>query len=216
MSALPLPPEQQAVKRRILPGEKLHHLTILRQAASKPAKYLCLCVCGKEKVARGSDLRSGGTKSCGCLRITHGHNAGGVWSPEYSTWRAMLSRCQLPSDPGYKNYGERGVEVCREWKDFQTFLRDMGNRPSLSHSIDRINTNGDYCPENCRWATRLEQANNTTRNHFLTLNGETATVAQWAQKLGHEPSMIYARLKSGWSIEDVLLKPRRNRKKRTR
>lgn len=128
-------------------------------------------------------------------------------SVEYSVWQDMLNRCRNPKVASYPNYGGRGIVVCQEWYDFNTFYTDMGSRPSSTHSIDRIDCNGNYTPENCRWATREEQYCNKRNNHFVTFNGSTKTVAEWSRYTGIKSATIYKRLNTyNWPIEKALTK----------
>ncbi|MBT2759868.1 hypothetical protein J7E85_01210 [Paenibacillus sp. ISL-20] len=134
------------------------------------AMWLCECDCGNNKVIWGSDLIRGQTTSCGCLnkervkaKVTkHGHNKGGnKISSEYRAWNNMIQRCSNPKNNQYKNYGGRGITVCREWlESFQEFFNDMGKKPSAIYSLDRIDVNGNYGPNNCKWSTPKEQARN--------------------------------------------------------
>jgi hypothetical protein len=123
------------------------------------ALWQCRCDCGQMTIALVSNLRHGRTKSCGCRQ---GIRHGGWGSPEYWCWHAMLQRCNNPRNPGYKNYGDRGIKVCKRWHRFEHFYSDMGDRPA-GLSIDRIDNDGDYKPSNCRWATQAQQHSNKRR-----------------------------------------------------
>lgn len=151
----------------------------------------------------------GKSKSCGCMtnNLKSKHNM--IHTPEYCAWSSMKNRCHNPNKDIYKNYGGRGIFVCRRWrKSFEKFYRDMGPRPSSKHSIDRINNNYGYIPFNCRWATQREQMNNTRVNRFISFRGETLTLFQWARKIGIDRSNIYNRINNlGWSIEKTLTTP---------
>ncbi len=144
--------------------------------------WLCRCECGNEKEILLISLKTGNTKSCGCstqeLRtkgITkHGHNQTGKRSPTYISWDNMIGRCNRPSQLRYKHYGGRGITYDVRWKSFANFLEDMGERPK-GKTLDRIDVDGNYCKENCRWATNKEQNNNKqkTQNrqkHLLSVN----------------------------------------------
>lgn len=173
-------------------------------------RWQCRCDCGNILEVRGSSLSTGNTKSCGCLNTlrsaaratTHGMRR----SPEYSNWAQMKSRCLCPSATHYANYGGRGITVAPEWLDFEAFFRDMGPRPSPSHSIDRIDVNGNYCPENCRWATPAEQSRNTRRNVWVAYNGQRLPLADAAALAGISRQVAYSRRHRGWT-EDRLLEP---------
>lgn len=127
----------------------------------------------------------------------------------------MLRRCEWPGAGGYRNYGARGITVCARWHTFEHFLADMGERPSLGHSIDRIDNDGHYEPGNCRWATASEQRSNTRFNHLLTFRGETLTLAQWADRLGMGRTTLDGRInRFGWTVERALSEaPGRPRKR---
>jgi hypothetical protein len=139
-------------------------------------------------------------------RTEHGHSKRGSTSPTYQTWRNMRSRCENPNVPAYKNYGGRGIAVCERWKSFENFLADMGERPE-GMTIERINNDGNYEPDNCRWSTYLQQGRNRRANKYLTWNGETKAVSEWAEVVGIKDSTIYARLRMGWTTEDALTRP---------
>lgn len=192
-------------------GEKFGHLIVLE----KLGKYcLCKCECGAEKFIRMDHLKSGATVSCGCIgmlnssiaKTTHGMSNTRV----FKIWLGMIDRCR---NDRTGNYGKRGITVCPRWLDsFDNFYADMGEPPSLLHSIDRKDVNGNYEPGNCRWATRIIQARNTRRNTILEFQGENKTIAEWAEFTGIKPSTICVRLYNlGWSIEKTLTLPAQQR-----
>lgn len=131
--------------------------------------WLCLCDCGENAVVKARALKNGTTKSCGCFQSegvsVRNFRHGLCFSPEYSSWSAMLTRCNNPNTQDWKYYGGRGISVCERWKDFRNFEKDMGKKPSPEHSIDRINNEGNYEPENCVWSTPLQQARNRRPPH---------------------------------------------------
>ena len=144
-----------------------------------------------------------------CNRVTHGATIGGK-SPAYVSWLTMRYRCFNTVQKRYYRYGGRGITVCNRWRNsFENFLADMGERPE-GLTLDRINNDGDYTPENCRWATYEEQANNTPRNRYITLNGMTLSVSQWSRKINLHPQTIYSRLNRGCSPEDALMIVKKN------
>ena len=134
-------------------GEEFGKLTVLCRASGK--SWLCGCACGNEKVIAQTSLRSGRSKSCGCNKVTHGER----YHPLYGTWGRMLQRCYNPTSVGYKDYGGRGIDVCKEWHDIHIFIHDVGERPD-GMSLDRKDNNLGYSKENCRWATDYEQSQN--------------------------------------------------------
>jgi hypothetical protein len=140
----------------------------------------------------------------------HGCGIPGKRTTEYQSWMAMRQRCLDPNFRFYFRYGGRGIKICARWDSFQAFLDDMGPKPSPEHELDRFpDNNGDYCPENCRWATKKEQARNRRTNHLLTFQGITLTIAEWGEKTGIGRKNIAARLRKGWSIEKALTTPKR-------
>ncbi len=173
--------------------------------------FLCQCACGTVRYFRRGNLMTGNTLSCGCSkaihpnRLRHGHSPRTQQSPEYSTWQQLKRRCLNPRSKSWPAYGGRGIRVHPLWQaSFEAFLRDVGLRPTPEHSIERIDNNGDYVPGNVKWATRLEQMNNTRRNHFETFNGERLTIAQWARRFGLRYAAVRNRLYKGWTIGDIV------------
>lgn len=184
-----------------LAGQQFGRLLVVCQAPKDtrpkaPIKWRCLCECGKEIVTETGALRSGHTKSCGCLHkdivsamnVTHGK----LGSPEYRAWRAMISRCTIKSNGSYSNYGGRGILVCARWKYFENFLVDMGTRPEGT-TLDRIDTNGNYESANCRWATKEQQDTNKRTSVYVTFEGKTLTYSQWAKELNTDQSVLRQR-----------------------
>lgn len=130
----------------------------------------------------------------------------GRWAtPEYRAWRHMFDRCINPKDAYYHRYGGRGIRICDRWRDFQAFLADMGERPSPQHSLDRIDVNGHYEPANCRWATKVQQANNTSTNRFIVIEGRSDSLANWVRLLNINPyDLVYDRIKAGIAPQRAL------------
>ena len=189
-------------KTIIKSGDKFGRLTAVEfsyRNKSNRLFWLFRCECGKEKTIMVHNVKNGSTKSCGCLRARHE-----LWRTKtYWSWAAMKNRCSNDNNPEYKHYGGRGITVCKEWLDFKNFYKDMGISPE-NKSIDRINNNGNYNKENCRWATREQQDNNTSRSRFLTYNNKTQTIAQWSRELGIGYRALSHRVNRGWSIERAL------------
>jgi hypothetical protein len=181
---------------------RLEVIERIENHASGNAQWLCACSCGSETRALGSQLRKGSKKSCGCINRTHGQSA----TPTHVSWSSMQTRCSNPNHPHYPKYGGRGIVVCKRWLDFRNFLSDMGERPHGT-SLDRIDTNGDYSPENCRWATPRQQGNNRSDNKIIEHGGESKTVAQWSRKMHMKPDTLHRRLAKGWSAKRAIEQP---------
>lgn len=170
----------------------------------------CKCECGTLKTIHANTLRNGDSKSCGCLRdeiarakqTTHGMRG----TRTYDTWRGIKGRCLNKDDKAYLDYGGRGVTVCDHWLKFENFFADMGVRPE-GLTIDRKDNDGDYTPENCRWATQKEQCNNRRNNRIIEYNGEKKTLTAWAEFIGIGWSTLHQRLEKGWSVERALTTP---------
>ena len=196
-----------------LTGQRFGKWLVIRKEAS-PAGYehqqfwLCRCDCGTELVRKGGQLRyaekKGVLQSCQrCGAVRHGYTN----TPEHRAWINMHDRCRRPENHAYARYGGRGVRVCQRWDSFENFLADIGKRPSAKHSLDRIDNNGDYTPENCRWTTSKVQNRNRTGNKLLTHNGQTMSVSAWAEQTGVPRGAIYMRLRSGWTVADAISTP---------
>ena len=129
-------------------------------------------------------------------------------TPEYEAWAGMKKRCLNPNFKSYNSYGGRGIKICQTWQNsFEQFYKDMGPRPSFEHSVDRIDNNGDYTPNNCRWATRSEQSRNKSVTRLISFKGKTQCLTDWAKEKGLSKDVLWRRLKAGWSIERALTSP---------
>lgn len=208
-----------------LAGHRYGRLVVIKRVPqtnrrSRCVRWLCKCDCGNQVAIDGVFLRSGDSRSCGCLKRelagkrTRRHGMTGT--REYATWRRMLMRCYNPNDTSFALYGGRGIQVDDRWRfDFTTFLADMGRRPSDRHSIGRIDPNGNYCPDNCEWQTMRQQARYYRTTQHITFGGTTLMVREWAERLGTRASVIRARLHRGWSLSDALTLPVGTRRSRT-
>lgn len=183
-------------------------------ASRQGALWLWRCSCGKLTVALGKRVVRGNIKSCGCwqreasakFQWRHGMRD----TPEYKIWASMVQRCTNASDKAFRHYGGRGITVCDRWTTSANFFADMGPRPSSKHSVERIDNNKGYSPDNCKWATSAEQSRNTRRTRMLTFNGETMCLKDWADRLGCHYLRLHYRLgKQGWTIERTLTTPMR-------
>jgi len=196
-------------KRMDIAGEKFGRLTVLKfhstrnkKSDKERSRWLCKCECGNEVIVVGSSLRNGKTSSCGCLNkeivkrmfTTHGMSA----NPLYFVWKNMLERCSNEDLKVYKHYGGRGISVCAEWEDINTFMEwanENGYKEGLE--IDRIDNDGDYIPNNCRFTTRKEQMLNTRRNIKVMINGVTKSVSEWAEEYDMKVNTLQYRYHRG-------------------
>ena len=218
------------MKKIDITGMKFGRLTVIGFSHKKKipcgtfkSYWNCECECGTKKVVSGPELRYGKSKSCGCWkaelvgnsRRTHGKTR----TPMYILYRGMIGRCTYPSIKSYPDYGGRGIKVCERWlgdNGFANFLSDMGDRPSKNHSIERKNSNGNYCPENCIWELTARQSWNKRNNRILTARGESRCIAEWCKILGISQGLVSCRLRLGWSDEDALFRTvGKNGRKRT-
>ena len=138
------------------------------------------------------------------MQTIHGHARKRNRTPEYSAWVSMRARCSNIKHPEFKNYGGRGIYVCERWGTFQNFINDMGVRPSSQHSLDRIDVNGPYSPENCRWASNKEQCRNMRKTVVISAFGRTQSLPAWADELGITQKMLRTRIERGWDAEKAL------------
>lgn len=212
-----------------LTGMKFNKLTVIERAENNKynrAQWLCRCDCGNIIVVSGNAILESNTKSCGCLKgetdrksknKTHGMSETRL----FRCWTAMKARCRDKHLKAYKDYGGRGIKVCDEWEhDFMAFYNwSMANGYRDDLTIDRKDVNGNYCPENCRWITKKEQASNKRTNRYIEHNGETKTIAEWAKIAGVERSVLRGRIDRGWTMEKAMSTPNgstwSNRKKIT-
>ena len=172
-------------------------------------RFLCRCDCGALTIVDMAKLRSGRTRSCGCLAreinalhsVTHGQNG----RPLYRVWAAMKSRCANPNVASFGRYGGRGISVCEEWLEyarFQVWADTNGYRSGLT--LDRIDNDGNYEPGNCQWVSRSRQANNRTSSRLVAYRGEIKSIADWSRTTGLAAGVIWKRLNRGWSAERAL------------
>lgn len=196
-------------------GQRFGRWTVLERAPSSDrfAYWLCRCDCGNIRVVRGVRIRLGRSRSCGCLAadksrdraIVHGHSK----SRAYASWRNMIARCEDPNHNSYADYGGRGIEICDNWKSFEKFYADMGDPPE-GKTLERIDNNGSYCPENCTWASKKQQARNKRSNRMITLDNETRCLAEWCDLYGIDPDLVWGRLRRGWDAKKALTLPKLN------
>lgn len=185
-------------------------LTVLRREGKNAH---CICECGVERVVLFSSLRRGNTRSCGCLarerRVAMGRankTHGMKKTPTYKSWDGMRYRCLSPHSVSYPYYGARGIKVCERWNKFENFLADMGERPA-GMTLERIDTNGDYEPSNCRWATPVEQTRNRRITAYIEIDGERRILGEVCAERGVSAQLVHGRLRSGWPVDDRLFCP---------
>lgn len=202
-----------------LTGRQFGQLTVTQRSLTRSHRGVtwdCLCSCGKSRIAVGADLRTGDTKSCGCLQpvaaaianMTHGATAFGAWTPEYKAYAAMIARCFQKGNRAYPRYGGRGITVCDRWRNhFDLFRADMGPK-GQGMTLERVDNNKGYSPENCQWATMTQQARNRSNNRALTHEGVSRSLAEWAEVAGLPYSVLYSRINCyGWDLHRAIQTP---------
>ena len=202
-----------------LTRQKFGRLTVIKRVENKNKQtyWLCRCECGNEKEVNAGNLKSGNVRSCGCLRHETVTKHGLRNTRLNQIWRGIKKRCYNSRSYSYYLYGGRGITMCDEWRnDFLLFYNwAINNGYSDSLSIDRIDVNGNYEPNNCRWATAKEQANNMRVNRLLTYKGQTYTMSEWCNILNMKYVTLFGRLQRGWSIEKAFITPIRKSKRWT-
>ena len=202
-----------------LTGKRFGRWVVIHRAENrgKSVMWECLCDCGKRKIVQGTSLKSGASTSCGCARAENHRRTHGLTNhPLYRVWQRMKGCTTSPTHQDFKHYGARGVTIHKEWEHsfaaFYSWAIENGWKKGLE--IDRIDVDGDYCPENCRFTDRSHQMMNTRRTHLLTYNGKTQSLTEWAIEMGIPVSTLYARINQyGWSVEKALntpIKPKKN------
>lgn len=195
-----------------LRGKKFGRLTVLdlgreRRKCDGGVKWVCRCKCGNHKTVSAVDLKNGRVKSCKCLTrelVTKRNRTHGMTKTRiYNTWASMLQRCNNPNNLDYEGYGARGIKVCRRWMKFENFVKDMGERPT-GKSLDRIDNSKGYSPRNCKWSDNKEQARNRRSNKYMTYDGQTKSLPEWAELYGISQRCLHRRLKRGLSPYEAL------------
>lgn len=199
-------------KKIDLIGQKFSNLIVVKEygkGVSGGYKWVCICECGNTTIVSSDNLRRNHTQSCGCLQskrikevcLKHGQTGKYKITPEYRAWTHMKTRCYNKKCDMYNAYGGRGITVCERWlNNFEIFFEDMGKRPSKNHSLDRIDVNGNYEPNNCRWANVEQQVRNKTNNNWIEFEGNKMIINDWAKVLNTTDKVIRNRIKRGVAI----------------
>jgi len=224
MSDISLPTHVRFVN---LTGQRFLLLKVVKYVGQKNvgsikmSNWECACDCGRTVLVTTNKLRTGHTRSCGCI-IRKGHPVdkqdtskrvhsatthGMTGTKQYLTWAAMIQRCTNEKCRKYPLYGGRGISVCDRWMVFENFIADMPPRPDGDFTIDRIDNSLGYFPGNCRWATAKQQARNRRSNVILEVNGRSQTIAAWSEETGISHMTITQRMKYGWSVDSAVLTP---------
>lgn len=198
-------------------GQKFGRLVVLKRMDNDEwghLRWLCLCDCNKEKTIQGNHLKSGHTKSCGCLyregnNTKHGHRK----TKTYKSWSSMIQRCTNSQNKRYQDYGGRGIKVCKRWRKFENFLKDMGEVPE-GYSIDRINNNKGYKKSNCRWTTSRINNRNKRNNLYFIYKNKTQLLIEWVEEVGIPYDTLWNRIfRLSWPIDKALTTPVQKRRR---
>lgn len=210
----------KGVRFKDLTGQRFGKLTVIEfvgRGRNRHSKWKCKCDCGGESISFSTNLLRGIAGSCGCVKDNvlgnHTRKHGLTNTRIFKIWAGIRKRCTNPKSIAYKDYGGRGIKICERWSDFENFYADMIDGYTDTLTLDRIDPNGDYCKENCRWATPKEQSRNKRNSSFRVINGERKTIGEWSEVSGIASATIHNRIKAGWPDERLLERP--NRKKTT-
>jgi hypothetical protein len=216
-------PIPKAKNFKNLSGQFFGGVSVVCYAGSQnqTSMWYCRCVCGNFFIAMSSNLQRGNTTSCGCFhsqRCSEAHKTHGFTNKQresgYGCWASMKQRCLDPNSISYPHYGARGIKICDRWlESFKNFYADMGPRPSLKHSIERKNNDGNYEPQNCVWATGLEQAFTKSNVIHVMFEGKKVVLAEAIRKSGLTNGCVYARVERGWNPQDAIDTPLMRRKR---
>jgi hypothetical protein len=200
-------------------GDTYNRLTVIKRVENKgqSAAWLCICSCGNKIEASGSKLSSGNVKSCGCLQKENASKAnsshGMTNTKEYRSWAAMKTRCLNDKRENYEHYGGRGITICESWTNsFENFIEDLGKSPSNEHTLERDNVNGNYEPDNCRWASQKEQARNRRSSKRVEWNGTVITLAELSELTKVDYNLLQFRISRGWTVEDSVNTPSKRKR----
>ncbi len=194
-------------------GKRIGNLTIVGRTTSSKhgeSRWICRCSCGGDIILTYRQVKNGRIKNCGCIPTPHFNKTHGFSNTAlYNHWKMMIYRCENPNNRAYKYYGQRGIKVCDEWHDFLTFKKWVDStKPDGDYTIDRIDNNKGYSPDNCRWATKKEQSNNRRSNREFKYNGETHNLMEWSEILGFNYKRVHNRIyKLGWEFEKAVETP---------
>lgn len=203
------------MRRKILinPGDRFGRLTAVEYVGER--RWRCICDCGGQRTSRADHLASGATRSCNCLRSDAMRKHGWSHTPESAAYSKARERCYKVNDARYHTYGARGIRMCDRWllgeggrSGFECFIADMGPRPSAGHSLDRIDSNKDYSPANCRWATEQMQQRNRTNNRIVHAWGEDMPLVAALERAKMTPRSFYLRVNKGWSETRAIEEPK--------